>query len=50
MHIPIEPIGSIPRPLHLVEASRDTMFARIRARVWGTALAERVLKGLDAHV
>ncbi len=30
--------------------SRDTAFAKIRARVLGTALAERVLEGLDAHV
>lgn len=67
MPIPTEPIGSIPRPLHFIEAIagggadapwlealylgaiRDTVFARIRARVRGTALAERVLKGLDAH-
>ena len=45
MHIPTEPIGSISRPLYLIEASRDTAFARIRARVRGTALAEHVLEG-----
>jgi len=105
MHLPTEPIGSIPRPLHLIEAItgsgagtdtpelealymeaiRDTLAhfegtgspvitdreqrkyhnlwtyclhglpntstnARIRARVQGTALAERVLESGDTHV
>ena len=82
MTIPTEPIGSIPRPLQLLEAaaerandteaeldrlyveqlgttddcgfapfcddtstSRDTAFAKIRARVLGTALASEVLGG-----
>jgi hypothetical protein len=53
--IPTEPIGSVPRPLALIEAfeqrgscddtstSRDTAFAKIRARVAGTALASEAL-------
>lgn len=48
MTIPTEPIGSIPRPLRLIEAiaastTRDTAFAKIRARVLGTALAAEEL-------
>jgi hypothetical protein len=40
MTIPTEPIGSIPRPLKLLEA-----FAKIRSRVEGTALAEEMING-----
>jgi hypothetical protein len=36
MEVPTEPIGSIPRP-------RETAFAKIRARVRGTAMAAREL-------
>jgi 5-methyltetrahydropteroyltriglutamate--homocysteine methyltransferase len=69
MSIATEPIGSIPRPLELIEAAaradgvgtcddcgfspfsddttttRDTAFAKIRARVLGTAMAARLLEG-----
>ena len=62
MIIPTEPFGSIPRPLHLIEAvvtagdyadpglddtstSRDTAFAKIRARVLGTQLAAETIGG-----
>jgi hypothetical protein len=37
MNIPTEPIGSIPRP------TREKAFAKIRARVLGTALAAEAL-------
>jgi len=49
MPLPTEPIGSIPRTPGLLDAStrRDTAFAKIRARVEGTALAARAL-GPDA--
>jgi len=71
MAILTEPIGSLPRPVELVDAparyipleqlgtiddcgfapfsddtstTRDTAFAKIRARVLGTALAAEVLR------
>ena len=57
--IPTEPIGSITRPLRLMEAiansdtpseildglSRETAFAKIRARERGTELASDILGG-----
>jgi 5-methyltetrahydropteroyltriglutamate--homocysteine methyltransferase len=52
--IPTEPIGSIPRPAEDCgfapfsddrSTSRDIAFARLRARVAGTALAARRLEG-----
>ena len=54
MNIPTEPIGCIPRPRELLDAlagrdagdpasaARDTAFAKIAARVRGTALAAEV--------
>jgi hypothetical protein len=64
MVIPTEPIGSIPRPLSLIElvrstaddggfspfsddtsTTRDTAFAKIKARVLGTALAAKIIGG-----
>jgi hypothetical protein len=43
MTLPTEPIGSIPRPLWLIEAVADregsTAFAKVRARMLGTGLA-----------
>ena len=52
--IPTEPIGSIPRPVGLIDkierlgsddtsTTRDKAFAKIRARVEGTALAAKKL-------
>lgn len=54
MTIPTEPIGSIPHRLPLIEAfnkigcddtstSRETAFAKIRARVLGTKLVAGIL-------
>ena len=66
--IPTEPIGSIPRPVHLIEGvplaqlgtcddfglspfcydtttAMETAFAKIRARIEGTALAGERMKG-----
>ena len=52
--IPTAPIGSIPRPAALIEhlvAQRharrpvDTAFAKIKARVQGTALASQSIAG-----
>lgn len=49
MAIPTEPIGSIPRPFseddrqRIGVHTRDTAFAKIRARVAGTTLAARTL-------
>jgi 5-methyltetrahydropteroyltriglutamate--homocysteine methyltransferase len=78
MTIPTEPIGSIPRPVRLIEeiarvcgedpsldpqqlgttddcgfsplsddssTSRETAFEKIRARVFGTTLADRLIGG-----
>jgi methionine synthase II (cobalamin-independent) len=49
MDIPTEPIGSIPRPPALLEASsafgEGAAFAKIRARALGTALAAEALGG-----
>jgi methionine synthase II (cobalamin-independent) len=56
--IPTEPIGSIPRPPELIKAIEqygdghpslapmyEAAFAKVRARVQGTALAARMISG-----
>ena len=43
MPIPTEPIGSVPRTTRLTSTARETAFAKIKARVDGTRLAEKVL-------
>ena len=57
MPLPTEPIGSIARPLELIEAvarapfsddtstTRETAFPKIRARVLGTAMASEARGG-----